>query len=701
MSPSSPHQIVPPSFRFAVDTGGTFTDLVVQDQTGAARLFKARTTPDDPIRGVHDALAVAATGYGMPLNAFLACGTMLMHGTTHAINAIITGRTARTAFLTTEGHPDILALREGGRAETFNFTHAYPQPFIPKSLTYEVPERVTADGSVLKTLDENAVLDIIAKLRTQRVEAVAVCLLWSIVNSAHEERIAALLSEHLPDVPFTLSHRINPAVREFRRASSAAVDAALKPMMSRYLRSLEERLKASGFHGRTLVVTSQAGVIDAADAAEAPIHIVNSGPSMAPLAGRHYAELDAPGRDVIVADTGGTTYDVSIIRKGHIPTTRETWIGPRYRGVMLGFPWVDVKSVGAGGGSIARVDSGGLLHAGPSSAGAVPGPAAYGRGGNEPTVTDASVVLGHIDPGYFLGGSMQLDAGLAREAISRRVAEPMGISIEDAAEAVLAIATENMVQAILDITVKQGIDPREAVLIGGGGAAGMNSVKVAQRLGCRTLIVPETGAALSAAGALMSDLKAEYHAALVTTSSQFDHAAVATVLKHLQQQCEGFALGAGKGALATNIAFKVDARYATQVWEIEVPLRGGAFADAAALATFIEDFHRTHEDLFSFRDEGSAIEIIGWTAQVTCRIVSKSDLRLDHPGNAVDRPARDIHFPSGWYTANVLRFELLSPDQVVSGPAIVENDFTTVIVDPGASARRMASGNLVITVGSA
>lgn len=688
--------------RFAVDTGGTFTDLVVQDDSGAARLFKARTTPDDPIRGVIDALSVAAAADGLPLADFLARGTMLMHGTTHAINAIITGRTARTAFLTTEGHPDMLVLREGGRSETFNFTHAFPQPFIPRSLTFEVPERVMADGTVMTPLDEAAVIEIAERLKAEAVEAVAVCLLWSIANPAHEDRIGELLAAHLPGVPYTLSHRLNPAVREFRRASSAAIDAALKPMMSRYLRALEERLRAAGFSGRTLVVTSQAGVIDAADAAEAPIHIVNSGPSMAPLAGRHYAGIDDPGKDAIVADTGGTTYDVSIVRKGLIPTTRETWIGPPYRGIMLGFPWVDVKSVGAGGGSIARVDGGGLLHVGPASAGAVPGPAAYGRGGTEPTVTDASVVLGHIDPGYFLGGSMPLDRRLAEEAIARVVAGPMGLDVPAAAEAILAIATENMVQAILDITVKQGIDPREAVLVGGGGAAGLNSVKIARRLGCRTLIVPETGAALSAAGALMSDLKAEYHAALVTQTTQFDHAAVARVLAGLRARCEAFARGPGAGALETRIGIKVDARYATQVWEIEVPLRGEGLADAAALADFVEDFHRTHEGLFSFRDEGSAIEVIGWTAHVTCRLGERADLRLAPAASLPARPARQVHFPqTGWHPTPVHRFEALPQGERIAGPAIIENDFTTVVIDPGAVARRLPSGSLSVDVGFA
>ena len=686
--------------RFAVDTGGTFTDLVVEDEAGVCRLFKAATTPHDPVAGMLDALSIAAEAYGQPLRDFLARGTTLLHGTTHAINAIITGRTARTAFITTEGHGDMLVLREGGRAETFNFTHEFPQPYIPRSLTFEVPERVMADGSVRKALDEAAVLSLIEPLRTHAVEAVAVCLLWSIVNPAHELRIGELLAEHLPGVPFTLSHQLNPAVREFRRASSAAVDASLKPMMGRYMRDLESRLSDAGFGGRVLIVTSQAGVIDAADAARAPIHIVNSGPSMAPIAGRYYAGVDSAAEDAIIADTGGTTYDVSIVRKGNIPTTRETWIGPRYRGIMLGFPWVDVKSIGAGGGSIASIDSGGLLHVGPASAGAVPGPAAYGRGGTRATVTDASVVLGHIDPTYFLGGAMTLDPDAARGAVERDVATPGKLPLPEAADAILTIATENMVQAILDITVKQGIDPRKAVLIGGGGAAGLNSVRIARRLGCQTLIIPETGPALSAAGALMSELKAEYHAAVVAHTDRFDHAAVNGALAELAAKARRFADGPGAGALEARITFKADARYATEVWEIEVPLRGGAIADAGDLAAFVEDFHHTHEMLFSFRDEASFIEIVGWTAEVTCRLTEARELRLAAPRSLDARTSRPAWFAGvGWSEVLVHRFETLDAGRRLAGPAIVENDYTTVIVDPGATAERRPSGSLVIDVG--
>ncbi len=293
--------------RFACDTGGTFTDLIVEDDQGGLHMYKAATTPDDPVKGVLDALALAAADMDLSLADLLAQGDMLIHGTTHAINAIITGNTAKTAFLTTAGHPDILVLREGGRIEPFNFVAPYPEPYLPRALTFEVPERINSAGAVHTPLDEAAVVAIAEDLKARGVEAVAVCLLWSIYNPAHELRVGELLDEHLPGVPYSLSHKLNPALREYRRASSTAIDASLKPLMGRYLGGLTERLAEAGFNGRTLVLTSQGGMLDATDLAQKPIHAINSGPSMAPIAGRHYARLESDAPNVIIADTGGTT----------------------------------------------------------------------------------------------------------------------------------------------------------------------------------------------------------------------------------------------------------------------------------------------------------------------------------------------------------------------------------------------------------
>ncbi|MGH3040606.1 MAG: hydantoinase/oxoprolinase family protein [Gaiellaceae bacterium] len=684
--------------RLAVDTGGTFTDLVLEDDAAGIQFFKASTTPGDPVRGVLDVLARAAEERDESVSALLGQASMLVHGTTRAINTIVTGTTARTGFLTTEGHPDILLFREGGRTEPFNFTRRYPEPYVPRSLTFEVPERIGAAGEIVKELDEAAVVEIAEGLDELEVEAVGVCLLWSIANPAHELRVGELLDERLPDVPYTLSHSLNPSIREYRRASSTVIDASLKPIMSRYLAGLEERLREQGFAGRLLIVTSSGGVLDAQDVAEAPIHSISSGPAMAPVAGRLYAKLDAEAETAVVADTGGTTYDVSLVRHGRIPMTRETWLGPRYLGHMTGFPAVDVRSIGAGGGSIARVDEQGLLHVGPESAGAAPGPVCYRQGGRQATLTDASLVLGHLDPDYFLGGAMTLDVGAARAALRGQVAEPLGLGVDEAAHAVLQVATENMVRAIEEVTTNQGIDPRTAVLVGGGGAAGLNAVAIARRLGSPSVVIPEAGAVLSAAGALLSDLMADFSAHRLTTSEDFDFDGVNRVLDELCQRGRAFLEGAAAGADAARLEITAEARYPHQIWELDVPLPVERFSSPDDVEALRRAFHDVHQGVFAIHDPASPIEIVGWRVRASCQQPS-GELRRPRPSLVdVSSTTRSSYFSDvGRIEATVRHFDALEPGAIVEGPMLVESPVTTVVVDPGATAVRTESGSLLLS----
>lgn len=684
--------------RLACDTGGTFTDLIVEYDDGTVKMFKASTVPSDPAQGVLDAAAAAAADEGATLDNFLGRCELIVHGTTHAINAIITGRTAKTALLTTAGHPDILTLREGGRSEPFNFKIAYPAPYIPRALTFEVSERVNASGQIVEALDNLALKRTLDELAGAGVEAVAVCLLWSIANPVHELRVGEAIERRFPEMPFTLSHQVNPTLREYRRASSAAIDASLKPLMSRYLGGLVARLTSSGFKGRALVLTSQGGMMDAAELAKQPIHAINSGPSMAPIAGRYYANLSSSLPVAIVADTGGTTYDVSVVRRGRIPKSRETWIGNPYRGHMTGFPSIDIKSVGAGGGSIATVDAGGVLHVGPRSAGSVPGPVCYGAGGKEPTLTDASLVLGHLDPDYFLGGRMKLDIVAAQQAIDDFIAKPLGLGLMEAAVSIVEVATENMVQAIEEITINQGIDPSEAALIGGGGAAGFNSVFIARRLQSPLLIMPETGAALSCAGALMSDLRDEFRSMFFIRSSEWKAEAVNNVLNELRERCWAFIDRAGKSRESARVEFAVEARYQGQVWEIEIPVRVENFSAPHELDALVQDFHAHHQEVFAVRDEHSAIEFVCWTAAVSVGLRDKPVGRLtltgsQRNGNAVRHAYfRDV----GLVETPVIPMGTLVPGEELRGPAIVETPFTTIVIDPRASFLLEASGSLLI-----
>ncbi|MGH6719076.1 MAG: hydantoinase/oxoprolinase family protein [Alphaproteobacteria bacterium] len=683
--------------RIACDVGGTFTDLLVEDGVRLG-MYKASTTPGDPAAGVLAAIDLAAEDAGLDTPTFLARAHTFIHGTTRAINAILTGAIARTALVTTEGHRDILVIREGGRIEPFNFRVPYPDPYVPRALTFTVPERIDATGRVLVPLDEAAAAAVIRRLAGLGIEAVAVCLLWSIANPAHEERLGDLLAAGLPGVPVTLSHRLNPTLREYRRAISACIDASLKPLMQSYLSGLVARLGAAGFRGRTLMVTSQGSVMDAAAMAEAPIHAINSGPAMAPVAGGHFARVDAGAGTAVVADTGGTSYDVSLVRDGAIPWTRETWLGQPHRGDMTGFPSVDVKSIGAGGGSVAWVDGGGLLNVGPRSAGSTPGPVCYGTGGEEPTVTDCALILGMLDPDYFLGGAVRLDGKSAERSVRDRIAGPLGLELPDAAAAVLAVVTEKMVGAIGDITVDQGIDPGDTVLIGGGGAAGLNGVAIARRLGCRRVVVPAVGAALSAAGALMSDLGTEFARMAFTTARRFDAARVNAVLAGLTRRCHDFVEGPGQGAGEPSIALSVEARYPHQIWEIDVPLRSARIAGQGDLDRLIEDFHSQHRTIFAIDDPGADVEFVTWRARVRCRLPrgGGSEATVRFAAGRLEHHRR-AYFPAiGWTDTRVLSFGSLVTDGVVPGPAIIESPFTTVVIDPGASARRAPSGGLVI-----
>lgn len=683
--------------RLSVDIGGTFTDLVVEE-AGELRLFKSPTVPSDPVQGILDVLAMAAAADGVALAELLARVESFSHATTRGLNAVLTGNVARTAFLTTAGHPDVLLLREGGRQKPFDFTVPFPEPYIPRRLTFEVPGRIASDGSELEPVDLAAVAALCRRMRELGVEAVAVCLLWSTIEPAHELAVGEMLARELPGVPVTLSHRLNPSLREYRRASSAAIDASLKPLMSEYIDGLTSRLRAAGLDGRILMVTSVGGVMDAADAALAPIRTINSGPSMAPVAGRAYASAELGADAVIVADAGGTTYDVTLVRRGEIPSTRSAWVGDEGTGHMTGLPSIDVKSVGAGGGSIAWVDAGGLLHVGPQSAGSVPGPACYGRGGTAATVTDAALVLGYLDAASFSNGSMTLDIDAARAAVDRDVAGPLGLSTVAAAHAVLELTTEQMVRAIEEITLQQGIDPGRAVLVGGGGAAGINAVAVARRLGCERLVLPAVGSALAAAGALMSDLTAVYSATVPAITSAFETERVNAALAGLRERCLAFAERVGASRDDVSVTLFAEARYPQQIWELEVPLRAHAFDGDEAVARFAQDFHTTHTEILGISDDRSPVEVVSWGARARVPLRGESEMLTARAPRSAEASSREAYVHGrGVVDVPVRPLATIAAGEIVPGPVLLESPFTTIVVADDSTVELGPAGSLIIT----
>jgi N-methylhydantoinase A len=689
------------AYKITIDTGGTFTDVVVGNADGVLTIGKS-PTQERAFLGVRGGLEVAAIQLGLSVEQLLAETSVLIYSTTRSTNAILEGRTARTALLVTEGFPDILVLREGGKLDAFDIGVPYPDPYIPRHLTFEVAERIDSEGGVVRSLDEPRLRETLASLGRQRIEAIAVCLLWSVANGVHERRVGELIAEMLPDVPFTLSHELNPIVREYRRASSTAIDASLKPLMTAQLEEIASDLRGAGFGGELMVATSYGGALHLEDVAARPIDTVRSGPSMAPVAGKVFAEAEGDVRDVIVCDTGGTSFDVSLIRDGAVSYTRETWLGPMFTGHMTGTSSVDIRSIGSGGGSIAWVDPGGLLRVGPQSAGADPGPACYGRGGTLPTVSDAAVVLGFLSPETFLGGRMLLDADAATAAVGA-LGAALGLSVENAAEAIMTVANEHMVGAIQDITINEGVDPRDSLVVAGGGAAGLGAVAIVKELGCREVLVPRAAGALSATGGQFSDIVAEFTVSRFADSASWDFAAVDDALEELERQASEFGAGLReRGVDEMSTDYFVDARYGYQVYQLEVALPGTRLGDADDLIALSRAFDEVHHRVFAVSEPGARIECLTWKARLRAP-VGQAAVEALVPAT-VDAPrvetssTRPVYFDREWHDTAIFGGGTLGAGTVVDGPLVVEEATSTLVVPPGSRLAVTSLGNYLVEV---
>jgi N-methylhydantoinase A len=688
-------------YRISVDTGGTFTDVVVADDDGELHINKALTTYLRAFEGIAAGLTDIAASLGLDLGGLLARTDQLTYGTTRSTNAIVESKTARTAFFTTEGFPDILLMREGGKLDPFRQI-PYPPPYISRHLTFEIRERMDSEGTAFIPLDEASVVRAIAGAREAGCEAIAVCLLWSTVNAVHEARVGELIEEHAPGTPYTLSHQLNPIVREYRRASSTAIDASLKPVMQSFLEELERDLREAGFAGHLFVSTSFGGAWRPAEVVERPIYSVGSGPSMAPVAALTYGRMELGGDgitpDLLVCDTGGTTFDVGLISEGRIHYTSETWLGGRWTGHITGTRAVDVKSIGAGGGSIAWIDPGGLVHVGPQSAGADPGPACYGRGGTQPTITDAALLLGYLDGSNFLGGRLTLDRDAADDAFAP-LAQQLGMTVEEAADAALVIASENIVGAIREITISQGIDPREVAIVAGGGASGLNIVPIARELGVRNVLLPKTAGALSACGALYSDVISEFSVSRYAETRTLDKDAVNAALDMAEARADEFlAALEGVRTLSERKEYFVEARYKQQVWELDVPLPAARVTSAADVQAIEAAFHEVHQRIFAVHEPGQYLECLTWKVRATAELVKPSvsttaGAPVEGAGPEVSRA-----FFRGIGEVDIERHDgvALAPGAVVEGPAVIREPTTTVVVYPGSRATVTESGNYMI-----
>ena len=693
-------------YRISVDTGGTFTDVVVADNQNNVYLTKALTTAERAYTAIAEGLEDVASTIGCSTSDLVKQATELKYGTTRSTNLVVTNRTAKTALLTTKGFPDVLLLREGGKPGPFRHM-AYRGPLIPRYLTFEIDERVTSTGDVFRELQEQSVRDAIESCRDADVEAIAVSLLWSVANPEHEIRIGKLLETELPGIPFTLSHHVNPSVREYRRTSSAAIDASLKPSMQVFFSDLEQDLRMAGFIGSLLISTSNGGGWDAERIADRPVYSIGSGPSMAPVAALREAAFDAANgaseSTLLVTDMGGTTFDLSVVQDGRIAQTSETWLGGKWVGDITGTRSVDVESIGAGGGSIIWIDAGGLLKVGPQSAGSEPGPVCYGRGGTEPTITDAALVLGYLDSSNFLSGRLKLDTDAARSAISG-IADNLGRTVEETAQAAMAVSVDNIVTAIREKTVARGIDVRTITLVAGGGASGISVGLIAGALHVGEVIVPKAAGAMSAYGALYADAMSEFEEATFTSTRKPGFTLDASITERLLASANDFFKSLHPSIAEVSkyeTEFYCHARYPMQAWELTVTL-GDEATTRSSSGERVEDlFHAEHQRVFGVREEDERAELLALGVRaraVSTRPVEKNNYRSINAESSESVTTRLAYFKAdGWVSTPVYSPEELHRQGAVNGPAIVREPTTTIVVYPGQVLSVRDSSNYTLT----
>ena len=693
------------TYRLGSDIGGTFTDLVLISPDGRYTTRKVSSTMDDYSRGIAEG-AVA-----MLQDLEMAGGSIdeVVHGTTIATNAILENKGAKTALITTKGFRDVLELRRLRVPELFSLNYTPPPPLVERRLRLEVDERMAADGSVITELDIASVNRAIERIQSDGAEAVAVCLLHSYRNGEHEERIAEMVRESLPEAYLSVSINVLPEIREYERTSTTVVNAYIGPLVNRYIRALGTRLKDIGIGAPIRIMQSSGGVMSAAAAAETPARIIESGPA-AGVVGAHRLAGRLGLQNVITFDMGGTTAKASIIEDGGRTLTTEYEVGAgislssrlvKGRGHALKLPVIDIAEVGAGGGSIVSVDRGGALKVGPESAGAAPGPACYGAGGKDATITDANVTLGYINPGQLAGGAVRLHADLARQAIRTSAAEPLGMSEEEAASGVFAIANVTMIRAIKAVSTYRGRDPRDFTMLAFGGSGPVHAAEIARSLGIRRVIVPPAPGVFSAVGLLEADPEYHFVQTFISPARSIDPAAINNAYRGLRERASQALEADAIIPAEAEWTRQADLRYSGQAYELTVDVPGDSSSDdldARALAEVVSRFHREHERTYGHKSEANAVDFVNlrYSARFATDMPPPQAI-VDSGGESADE--RPVYFgpESGHITTPIMTRSGLS-ESPLTGPLIVEEYDATTVVPPGASARLDAGGNIIIDI---
>ncbi|WP_336629775.1 MULTISPECIES: hydantoinase/oxoprolinase family protein [unclassified Microbacterium] len=683
------------SLRIGVDTGGTFTDVCAFDeQTSRVHVRKVSSTPDDPgraiVQGVTEILdqigdrSIGEVGY-------------FAHGTTVGTNALLTGRGAVTGLITTRGFRDLLELGRGRRPSMYDTQADKPTPQVPRHLRKEVTERVRHTGVVETPLDESDVRRAVREFKAAGVDSIAVCLLYSYLNDAHERRIGEIIREEMPDVYISLSCDVLPEFREYERLSTVVTNSYVGPIVAGYLARLRGVLADRGLTAVPHVTQSNGGVIPFSTAESLPVRLVLSGPSTGVVGAAQICSA-AGFDDIITFDMGGTSSDISLVQEGNPKVTA----GMELDGRPVRSPMLDIHTVGAGGGSLAWIDSGNHLRVGPQSAGAFPGPACYGHG-VDAAVTDANVVLRMLNPEYLLNGQMKIDRSASVAAVER-LAAPLGLSIEETALGILRVVTANMARAIRVVSVQRGYDPRDYALVPFGGAGPLHASRLARELGMRTIVVPEIPGAQSALGLLMTDVKTDFMRTLITPVDDTTASAIDGVFDELATRAAEWFVEEGVSDEGRQLRRRMDLRYRGQNFELDVEVPEEHRFASDGVGAVIERFHEAHERVYGYRSEDAAVEVVtfrlaasGSAAHVDVR---QEELTASAPETAAIGNRNTCFDPAeGFIDISVYDRSRLTPGDIIAGPAIIEQMDTTTVLLPGDECRVDAYRNLIIEIG--
>ena len=665
-------------YRIGIDVGGTFTDLVVVNNDGAPRYFKTPSTPADPSAGVTAGLREVAADYMISLNELLSSTELIIHGTTVATNALVERKGAKVGLITTEGFRDLLEMREGLKEDRYNLRMQQVEPLVPRYLRLGIPERARFDGAIETPLDGAAIDQALEYFRNEGVDALAVCFLFSYLNPEHEQLVGQKIRDAFPRMYASLSHEVLPQIKEFDRLSTTVVNSYVGPVLSEYLQRLKENLTQFNTRNNILIMQSNGGVAFIDDSILQAVRSILSGPAGGVSGATYYGELVGEP-NVVGFDMGGTSTDIALIEKGVPSVTTETYEG----GWKIAVPMIDIQTLGAGGGSIARVDPGGVLRVGPESAGADPGPSCYGKGGVAPTVTDANLVLGYLDSNNFLGGKTPLDESLAHGSIVEGVAKPLGLPAVSAAYGVHQLVSTTIAEGIRLMAVRRGTDPRRFALFGFGGASGLHACSVARQLQMRRVYIPAPAPVLSAYGMLSTDLRYDFSRSFSSSLEGIDLEAVRRVLRDFEAQGLKKMSEQGITAQDINVVTSADMRYRDQVYEVNVPLPDMRQDDAQIVEEWASNFHGRYEELFSYHQMDQEIRLVTLRTSVLGRVPR---IELPERGSGENQEeaikGRRRIYIGAWHEVPVYESAGLSPGTEIQGPAILESDFTTILVEP-------------------